>query len=191
MSLPNGRVLVVGSPACRAHAKTALSRLPFEFAAVDDPYAAAMELSRRPLAYRAVVLCLNSVFREELGLISLIKLQMRHLDVFLSQTDGRQAAIVDATRRGADGILGDEGLFRFDDPARDVPPQATPSELRGTGSEVPDEGTETGTPVETVTHMRTDDADRYNDGLTGDAVLTAEELRALLQEQPSLPPGSE
>lgn len=178
MSTPNGRVLVVGSPACRAHARTALARLPFEFAAVDDPYAAAMELARRPLAYRAVVLCLNSVFREELGLITLIKQQMRHMDVYLSQTDGRQAAIVDATRRGADGILGDDGLHRFDGPtARDAARMQPiePSAQRGEPA--------------TVAHAV--EPDLPPDGSTGEAVLTAEELRALLSEQPSLPPGTD
>ncbi len=179
MSKSAGRVLVVGSAACRAHARTALSRLPYEFAAVDDPYAAAMELCRRPLAYRAVVLCLNSVFREELGLISLIKSRMRHLELYLSQTDGRQAAIVDATRRGADAILSDDGLHRFDEPAltshplTELPPE---SPQRKPGALAPDAN---------------DDAAMFSDASSGDAVLTAEELRALLQEQPSLPPGSD
>lgn len=178
MSTPNGRVLVVGAPACRAHARTALARLPFEFAAVDDPYAAAMELSRRPLAYRAVVLCLNSVFREELGLITLIKQQIRHVDVYLSQTDGRQAAIVDATRRGADGILGDDGLHRFDGPSSRDSARLQPIEPSPPRNEPLKDG-------------HPGDADLADEASTGEAVLTAEELRALLQEQPSLPPGTD
>jgi hypothetical protein len=137
-----------------------------------------MELSRRPLAYRAVVLCLNSVFREEIGLVSLIKQQMRHIDVYLSQTDGRQASLVEATRRGADGILSDEGLHRFDGPA-------IPAAARST-IETPLLAERPG-----LENRSGDEPDHSIDGMTGEAVLTAEELRALLQEQPSLPPGAD
>ncbi|MDW8262649.1 MAG: hypothetical protein RMJ35_08990 [Phycisphaerales bacterium] len=174
MSKPAGRLLVVGSAACRAHVKPALARVPFEIATADDPYSAALELCRRPLAYRAVVLCLNSIYREELGLISMLREHLTHIDVFLAQTDGRQAATVEAMRRGAAGLLGEDGLHRFTDldPAEaDVQPaEVEPAEGRS-GHDV---------------------ARSAADSAPADGpVLTPEELRALLQEQPAMPPGGD
>lgn len=178
MNKPVGRVLVVGAPACRTHARNVLTRLPYELEQTDDPYAATLELCRRPLAYRGVVLCLNSIYREELAFISLVKQRYRHIDVFLSQTDGRQAATVEAMRRGADGLLGEDGLHRF-------------SDIDGTFHAVePPVGAATEEPS-TARDERQPGAEPafVDDPLNGEAVLTSEELRALLQEQPSMPPA--
>lgn len=167
MTRSAGRALVIGSAACRAHARTALARTPYEFAAADDPYAAAIELFRRPLAYRILVLCLNSTYREELSLIEVIRRRLRHIDVYVAQTDGRQAALAEAMRLGAAGLLADDGLHRV-----------------ASGQELP-------APV--ATPVAPEPPRSFDDDLLapGEAVLTADELRALLQEQPMLPPSGE
>lgn len=167
---------MVGSAACRAHVRTALSRAPYEFTAADDPYAAAIELCRKPLAYRVVILCLHSTYREELSLIGMLKSRMRHIDVYVAQTDGRQAALAEAMRLGADGLLSDDGLHRIGtDPPPAPPRPSKPVEFQFEPDSKP------AAPPEPTPE---------DDTAAGDAVLTAEELRALLQEQPTAPPSS-
>lgn len=167
MTRSAGRALVIGSAACRAHARTALARTPYEFASADDPYAATIELFRRPLAYRILVLCLNSTYREELSLIEVIRRRLRHIDVYVAQTDGRQAALAEAMRLGAAGLLSDDGLHRV-----------------ASGQELP---------APMASPVAPEPPRSYDDDLLapGEAVLTADELRALLQEQPMLPPSGE
>jgi hypothetical protein len=144
-----------------------LARTPYEFASADDPYAATIELFRRPLAYRILVLCLNSTYREELSLIEVIRRRLRHIDVYVAQTDGRQAALAEAMRLGAAGLLADDGLHRVASGQESPAPVASPVAPEPSGSS--------------------------DDDLLapGEAVLTADELRALLQEQPMLPPSGE
>ena len=62
--------MIVGNPSARSQPLAAMQALGFECAEVDDPYAAVAELHRRPLVYRALVLSLASLFREELGLVA-------------------------------------------------------------------------------------------------------------------------
>src|SRR3954453_2164670 len=109
---PTGRALIIGSPSCRSVPLTTLQRLGFTCAEVDDPYSAMTEVCRRPLAYRAVILSLASLYREELPIIQSIKRRWPHVDIWLTQTDGRHAALADAMRLGADGLLSEDGLHR-------------------------------------------------------------------------------
>src|SRR3954471_9248872 len=110
---PAGRALLVSNPAARADVRATLARLGYGCGEADDPYAAMAELCRRPLVYRALVLSLSSLHREELGLISGVKRRFPHVDIWLTQTDGRQAALAEAMRLGADGLLSGEGLHRI------------------------------------------------------------------------------
>src|SRR6476660_5330868 len=110
---PSGRALVVGNAASRAEPADTLGRMGYGCAEMDDPYAAMAELCRRPLVYRALVLSLSSLHREELGLIPGVKRRFPHVDIWLTQTDGRQAALAEAMRLGADGLLSGEGLHRI------------------------------------------------------------------------------
>jgi hypothetical protein len=174
---PVGRALIVGTPPCRAEALAVLQRLGYDCAEVDEPYAAMLELSQRPLVYRALVLSLQSVFREELAMIATIRRRLPHLAVWLTQTDGRHAALAEAMRLGADGLLDEEGIHRTAT-ASPPPPQPPPA------------------PIIEQEHPQREDVDAEADlpaDLIAEPVLTAEELRALLQEQPSMPPagGSE
>src|SRR5688500_9387098 len=109
---PIGRALVVGNPASRPDAVDALQRLGFGCSETDDPYAAMAELCRRPLVYRALILSLVSVYREELNLVAAVKRRFPHVEIWLTHTDGRQASLAEAMRLGADGLLAEDGLHR-------------------------------------------------------------------------------
>src|SRR5947208_3201830 len=118
---PSGLALVVANPAGRAQPTHAMSSLGFDCADMDDPYAAMSELCRRPLVYRALVLSLASLYREELQLIPTVKRRFPHVEIWLTQLDGRQGALAEAMRLGADGLLGEDGLHRIA-----IPPAASP-----------------------------------------------------------------
>src|SRR3954469_16762079 len=110
---PSGRAIVVGSAGCRGAAVQTLRGLGYQTIEADDPYSAAAELSRRSMTYRAMILCLNSLYREELSFVASIKRRYPHIDIWLSQTDGRAAALAEALRLGADGLLSEDGPHRF------------------------------------------------------------------------------
>ena len=171
---PTGRALVIGSSACRAAPLATLGRLGFTCAEIDDPYAAMAEICRRPLAYRAMILSLASLYREELGVIQAIKRRWPHVDIWLTQTDGRHAALADAMRLGADGLLSEDGLHRTAALSGTIDPfYAVPQ-------------VEPATAVSPV-----DPTPGIEELNASEPILTADELRALLAEQPVTPPAEE
>ena len=112
-SRSTARALVVGNESCCASAADALARLGQQAANAPDPYTAFAELCRRPLAYRSIILSLAGLYREEMPIISAIKHRLPHIEVYLTQTDGRAAALAEAMRLGATGLLSDEGFHPF------------------------------------------------------------------------------
>jgi hypothetical protein len=126
-----------------------------------------LELSRRRLVYRALIISLASLYREELSLITTVKRRMPHVEIWLAHTDGRQATLAEAMRLGAEGLIDDEGLHRIAAPTPEIvehaPPQALDPESEPQASQQQTSIIE--------------------------PVLTAEELRALLQDQPAMPPS--
>jgi hypothetical protein len=110
---PVGRGLVIGADTCRSQSMDLLHRLGFTCAESDNPYSAMAELSARPLAYNAIIISLNCLYKEELQIIRAVKSRWGHVEIWLAHTDGRQAAMVEAMRLGADGILADDGLHRL------------------------------------------------------------------------------
>jgi hypothetical protein len=166
---PTGRAIVVGSAGCRGAAVQTLRGLGYQTIEADDPFSAAAELSRRSMTYRAMILCLNSLYREELSFISSTKHRYPHIDIWLSQTDGRAAALAEALRLGADGLLSDDGPHRFamSEPAAAEKPQ------QHKAADAP-------RPVVKI----------FAESPIADPVLTADELRALLQE-PARPEAHE
>jgi hypothetical protein len=166
---PVGRALLVGGASARSQPLAAMQALGFECSELDDPYAAAAELYRRPLVYRALVLSLASLFREELSIVSAIKRRLPHVEIWLTHLEGRQAAFAEAIRLGADGLLADDGLLHRmaagPEPARPAPDPHFAQ-------------------AETVDETQQSNADDYP---SGEPVLSAEELRALLQEQDIFP----
>ncbi len=170
---PIGRALIVGSASSRPQPLAAMQALEYTCAEADDAYAAALELFRRPLVYHALVLSLTSLYREELALIGTLKRRLPHMDIWLTHIDGRQAALVEAMRQGADGLLGEDGALH-----RVALPQAPEHVSRSGANSSP----ATAAPA-------AHDAD--DDLPSGEPVLSADELRALLQEQPIYPPDVE
>jgi hypothetical protein len=167
--------LLVASPASRAHSLEILGQLGFDVTESDDPYAAMTELCRRPLVYRAMILSLASLYREELSIVATVKARFSHVEIWLAHTDGRQAALAEAMRLGADGLLSDDGLHRVAGTAATtaapVPQQSSPQLSAQPAPEVTEEPAQPPPPVHEDT-----------------PVLTPEELRALLHEQSAVPP---
>jgi hypothetical protein len=173
---PIGRALVVGSASTRAQPLSAMQALGYTCAEVDDPYAAAAELFRRPLVYRAVILSLTSLYREELTLISTLKRRLPHVDIWLTHTEARHAAMAEAIRIGADGLLAEDGaLHRLGLPHAQQPTgQPLTDAVRSGEFEPVDQHVVN--PVE-------------EEMPNGEPVLSADELRALLQDDSApLPP---
>jgi hypothetical protein len=154
--------MVISGVGSRAQPVVILERLGYSCAEADDPYTALMEICQRPLAYRAVILGLNSLFREELSIVTTIKQRFNHIEVWLTQTDGRQSSLAEAMRLGADGFLSEDGLHRVA-----VSPGVGPSISENQPDEEPQQAEEPAEPS------------------VSEPVLTADELRALLQEQPA------
>jgi hypothetical protein len=169
---PIGRALVVASPSSRSQPLSVLQRLGYSCAEADDPYTAMLELCRKPLLYRSLILSLASLYREELAFIESVKRRFPHMEIWLTQTDGRQASLAESMRLGADGLLSDDGLHRIA-----ITPATEPSSANLSPTQEHSGHDEDGIGL----------SDREIS--SGEPVLTAEELRALLQEQPSLPPS--
>lgn len=174
-----------------------MQRLGYGAAELDDPYAAMAELCRRPLVYRAVVLSLGGLYREELHLIDGVKRRFPHIEIWLSHTDGRQGALADAMRLGADGLLAEDGLHRiaFGPPAPPAAPAATapdpqppvPATFASAAEIVPDDEPHDQSPLPVRRSTQEEEDPHYG----SEPALTADELKALLHEQASLPPGEE
>ena len=180
---PSGRALLVGAAPARSQVADALQRLGYASDEADQPYAAMAELCRRPLAYSAVVLSLAGLYREELPIVRAIKRRFPHAEVWLAHTDGRQAALAEAMRLGADGLLDEDGLHRVG--VATTTDSAHEQAYRRRSAEA---AFETYRPRQTAPP---DSADRSDpDESTEDScepILSADELRALLQEHPSMP----
>lgn len=170
VSRPAGRALLVASPASRAAPLATLREMGFICEEIDDPFAAMAELCRRPLAYRALVISLASTYPEELQIIAGVKRRFANVEIWLTHTDGRQSALAEAMRLGADGLLSDEGLYR-------------------TSSNTPYSAPNLPTPPQPTSTGPADHAEilRETEPVVTDPVLSAEELRALLQEPAANP----
>jgi hypothetical protein len=152
-----------------------LQQLGLSCSEVEDPYAAMLELARRPMVYRAMILSLASLFKEELGLVATVKRRMPHVEIWLTHTDGRTGALAEAMRLGADGLLSEEGLHRtaVGAPTGDV---VAPVKSEPPLSPLPEKMSEKLAVSEELA----------GEAKEGEPVLTADELRALLQEQVDL-----
>ncbi len=191
---PVGRALLVGSPTVRAEPLVLLQRLGFQCAEVDDPYHAMAEICARPLVYRALILSLNSLYREELQLIPTIKRRFPHVEVWLTGTDGRPAAMAESMRLGADGLLAEDGLHRTAlAGGAAAMPEISPSLMPQTAQSKPPAQPTPSMPVAqpSIVHATPHDSNDDDDSAMTEPILSAEELRALLQEQPSFPYGDD
>src|SRR3954451_23170467 len=110
---PAGRALVVGHPGSRGQPLAMLRQMGFSCAEANDPYAAMTELCRNPSEYKALILSLAGVYSEELELIPAIKRNHPAMEIWVADAEGRQAALGEAMRQGADGLVGEDGLHRI------------------------------------------------------------------------------
>ena len=157
---PVGRVMIVGDNADGGPMRT-LSQAGYDCSQLNDPYSAMAEICRRPLVYRALVVNLGRFFNEELALIPAIKHRFGHIEIWLSDVEGRQAALAEALRLGADGLVSEGGVHRISGP-----PMSNPSPVQSSTDE-PE--------VELEEAVEADHS-------SAEPVLTAAELRALLAE---------
>jgi hypothetical protein len=158
-----------------------LARLGYGCGEADDPYAAMAELCRRPLVYRAMILSLSGLYREELSIISAVKRRYPHVELWLAHTDGRQAALAEAMGLGADGLLDEDGLHR-------IAMNGSPSDTTPTLAPLDD----LERVADSITTSPTTRAQDLDDELTPDEpLLSSEELKALLQEHPVTPTDEE
>jgi hypothetical protein len=177
-SRPNGRALIVGQPAFRGGPAATLQRRGYACTEVDEPYQAMVQLCKRPLFYSAIVLSLNSLYREELPIISSIKQRYHHIDIWLSDTDGRQAALAEAMRQGADGLFAEDELHRI---AGTPHGAATGESVSAAVKEILEKEVSPD-----PANSPTKGAGEAGSGeKSADPLLTAEELRALLQDTPN------
>lgn len=185
---PNGRALLIGNAVARPQVAEGLVRLGYTCGEADDPYIGMAELCRRPLAYQAVILSLASLYREELAMIRALKRRFPHLEVWLAHTDGRPAALAEAMRLGADGLLDAEGLHRIaiGGMTMDDAPAAQPR----TAVPILSEPVRLAPPPEAERRELAHPADEPEPA-ADEPLLSAEELKALLQEQPSMPQAGE
>jgi hypothetical protein len=151
----------------------------FSCAESDDPYEAMMLICRQPLFYSAVIVCLHSLYREELQIISSIKRRFTYIEIWLADTDGRQAALVEAMRLGADGLVDEEGLHRIGGVTISPPPRVEAP----VAGKISEPAVVVKPPIETkqIVEETKIPATEAASGLGTDPLLTAEELRALLE----------
>jgi hypothetical protein len=170
---PAGHALLICLPPSLESMRKQMGALGYEVSGADNPYSAFVELLDRPLVYRSVVVSLAAVYREELTFIKAIRGRLPHVDVLLAHTDGRAAAMAEAMRLGATGILDEDAVHRLGDIA---PP---PGALSGHPS------AERPVPASDDGELTPDESTPEEEGNDLEPILTADELRALLQEQPT------
>jgi hypothetical protein len=148
-----------------------------------------LELARRPMVYRAMILSLTGLYKEELQVIQAVKRRFPHVEVWLTHIEGRGASLAEAMRLGADGLLADDGLHRTGAGAFPVETVAdAPRALLNLPTPAPGPIQEQLPPPPAP---REGDFDNTDDANIAEPVLTADELRALLQEQPAMPPSGD
>ena len=186
---PTGRALLVAGAGNRAKPLEILRDLGFDSAEFDDPYSAMTELCRRPLVYRAIILSLAGLYREELSIIPAIKSRFPHVELWLVHTDGRQAALAEAMRLGADGLLADDGLHRVAGAGAPSAAESTAT-AAASGSVSPTVTAPVwpqAEPSADVSSPTPSQDDLHDESGQPGPILTPDELRALLHEQSSVP----
>ncbi|MFT3786606.1 MAG: hypothetical protein QM770_10625 [Tepidisphaeraceae bacterium] len=178
---PTAFALIVAAPTAQPALQAMLHRENFDSLSVDEPYAALVELLAKPLVYRAVVLSLHGLYREELTVIKTIRAKLPHVSVWLAHTDGRQAALAEAMRLGASGLLSEEGLHAFSDDEPTTSELAKLSSLAATQANTE----RTGIVEALTTDERAHEPDEIPD--ESEPILSADELRALLADSGTWP----
>jgi len=170
-----GHAMIVGAALSDSGAGEVLNQMGYEVDFRDDPYAAMLELCRRPLVFRTLVLSLAATYRDELSIIATVRRRFPHLTVWVMHTDGRQAALAEAMRLGAEAILTDDAVYPFTDDVPAMPAVNKPLQFRP----VPVQND--APPEKYVAATATAEYDRHY--VSNEPVLSADELRALLGDE--------
>ena len=174
---PAGRAMIVGVASAGVRAQQVMHEAGYEVESVESPYAAMLELCRRPLVYRTLVLSLQGLYRDELAIIAAVRRRFPHVSVWVSNTDGRQSALAEAMRLGAEAIVADDAIHPLNDDPVITPPSAPakPMQFR---------------PVPTQAEYAVDKPLSLSastvamlDSSPNEPVLSADELRALLGDE--------
>jgi hypothetical protein len=223
----DGPVLLVGTAALREKLAKLLADSQIHLAEAEDPYAAMAELCRHSPPYAAVVLSLQSIYREELEMIAVVRRRLPATEVWLTDLEGRSAALAEAMRLGATGLVDGDGFHRLQEQilppvptasAHVVLQEAEPTRSESSGTvrqrngprraeraesepvaELPREERRPTRAANAPRRRRrgpspsSEPSAKSNEAPAAsrapdEPVLTAEELRALLQDQPGLPP---
>ncbi len=164
--------MIVGAESLRAHSKEMLATLGYDVDTHDDPYAAMLDLCRRPLVYRVLVLSLQGMYRDELAIINSVRKRFPHVAIWLANTDGRQAALAECIRMGAEAVISEEGIHSMTDTL--ASPALPPTQFRPAPMQED-------TPTKASDSAPQDlDVESNHSPITADPVLTADELKALL-----------
>jgi DNA-binding NtrC family response regulator len=177
-----GFVLVVAADTAQASAQAMLRRDGFDSHCIDEPYTAMVELLARPLVYRAVVLSLQGLYREELSIIRAVATRLPHVEVWLTHTDGRQAALAEAVRLGAVALIAEDGLHRIAEESADA---AEHAKLNALAAQSANAHRQELTDTLAATREAIEDNTPISEMAGDDPILTADELRALLADPPS------
>lgn len=184
----SGHALLVGGDTCCQQPRRVLEAIGYHADQTADPYAAMLELCRRPLVYRAMVLSLQSLYREELSVITTVRRRFPHVSIWLAHTDGRQAALAEAMRLGAEALIGEGGIHTLAD-APAVPPAPRPLTFHRAPAATPAEEIADAEhqQFETLAREQAENDDHGSDSAAKAAalretepVLSAAELQALL-----------
>lgn len=189
-----GHALVVAGQGAHAAPVALLHRMGLVCEVVNDPYSAMVGLVRRGGDCRAMVLNLQSLFREELVLISAVKGRYPKVEIWLTHAEGRMAALAEAMRYGADALVSEDGLHRLtpepppvmmERPAQVVaPPVAAPVAAPRPVAVAPTVVPSGSAPVRNISRIEPVGVPREELAFN-EPVLTADELRALLHEDGS------
>jgi hypothetical protein len=173
VSRPQGQALIVGQHANCIVPQSIMRQLGVECSQAADAYEAMSLICRQPTVFSTVVLSLHSLYREELQIIASIRNRFPFVEIWVSDSDGRQLALTDALKLGADGLLDQDGLHRRDFV---ISPTAPDVELASKNQVNSHDG---------------NSIDRgFSSATNTDPLLTADELRALLADVP-VPAGEQ
>lgn len=178
-SLDGRRVAVVGSGEALARVLGLLHREGAACEAVNDPYRV-VGLVAGSSGVSAVVLVLPCLYPEEMAVVGALR-RLTGVPVIVAAADGLMSQLSAAIREGATAILTERGIDWLGVPASTgpLPPAATPGSTEVTPPPTPIRSTPQ---VDVTTPEDRFDELSEESGPPPEPVLSAEELRALLQE---------
>ncbi len=176
----------MAADSCRAPLAAQLARLGRGCVQCADPYAAMRHIAARPADYETLIVSLAGLYAPEVALVSAVKRLYPHVELWLAHSEGRAALLAQAVQRGADGLWDEHGPHRL---AQRPGGQINDAEVIATSMTPISPSASAAAQIVQNPIVNQPPAEEHNDldndFSLGDPVLSAEELRALLQEQPA------